>query len=306
MRALITGADGFTGRYLAGALKHLGYHVTGLFRKRPDGALSTDFVDSVSVADLLDDVALQEVIERSAPTVVAHLAAISSVDHGDVREMYEINIVGSRKLLAKIAQFAPQVRCVLLASSANIYGNASVELIDESTPPAPANDYGVSKLAMEYLAKTWFEKLPITIVRPFNYTGVGQSEQFVIPKIVGHFARKAPSIELGNIHAFRDYSDVRDVATTYADLLHNPQPGKTFNVSSGIATSPSEIIGALSRLSGHRLDVSVNPNFVRANEITSLRGNEALLRAMIPAQTKKSLEETLLWMYEASFSRFND
>jgi GDP-6-deoxy-D-talose 4-dehydrogenase len=296
MRALITGADGFTGCYLADALKQRGYHVTGLFRKQPDPAQSTDFLDSVCVADLLDDAALQEVVEMSAPTVVAHLAAISSVDHGDVREMYEINIVGSRKLLAKIARFAPQVRCILLASSANIYGNAAVEFIDESTPPAPANDYGVSKLAMEYLAKTWFEKLPITIVRPFNYTGVGQSERFVIPKIVGHFARKATTIELGNINVFRDYSDVRDVATAYAALLHTPQPGKTFNVASGVATSLSEIIGSLTRLSGHSLNVSVNPNFVRANEIISLRGNELLLREAMPIQTKKRLDETLEWM----------
>lgn len=297
MRALITGADGFTGRYLAEALRQRGYHVSGLFRRRPDPAFSTDFLDSVHVADLLDDVALQDVLETSAPTVVAHLAAISSIDHGDVREMYEINIVGSRKLLEKVAQFAPQVRSVLLASSANIYGNATVEFIDESTPPAPANDYGVSKLAMEYLAKTWFEKLPITIVRPFNYTGVGQSERFVIPKIVGHFARKVTKIELGNITVFRDYSDVRDVATTYAALLHAPQPGKTFNVASGVATSLNEIIGALTRISGHALNVSVNPNFVRANEIISLRGNESLLREAIPIKTKKRLDETLEWMF---------
>jgi GDP-6-deoxy-D-talose 4-dehydrogenase len=300
MRALITGADGFTGRYLADAIKQRGYHVTGLFHKQSDQAQATDFLDSVCVADLLDDAALQEVVEKSAPTVVAHLAAISSVDHGDVREMYEINIVGSRKLLAKIAQFAPQVRCVLLASSANIYGNAAVEIIDESTPPAPANDYGVSKLAMEYLAKTWFEKLPITIVRPFNYTGVGQSERFVIPKIVGHFARKATNIELGNINVFRDYSDVRDVASTYAALLLTPQPGKTFNVASGVATSLNEIIGALTRLSGHSLHVSVNPDFVRANEIISLRGNETLLRTTIPIQTKRRLDETLEWMLQSN------
>jgi GDP-6-deoxy-D-talose 4-dehydrogenase len=300
MRAFITGADGFTGRYLANALKQRGYHVTGLFRQRPEANASTDFLDSVCVADLLDDTGLQAVIEKSAPTVVAHLAAISSVDHSDVREMYEINIVGSRKLLAKIAEFAPQVRCVLLASSANIYGNAAVELIDESTPPAPANDYGVSKLAMEFLAKTWFDKLPITIARPFNYTGVGQSERFVIPKIVAHFARRESKIELGNINVFRDYSDVRDVADSYAELLHVPHPGKTFNVASGVATSLNEIISALTRFSGHTIDVHVNPKFVRANEIVSLRGNEALLRATKPIQTKKRLDETLEWMLRSS------
>ncbi len=295
-RALITGADGFTGRYLADALKARGYHVTGLFGKPAQSALQTAFFDAVLNADLLDGAALQHIVEVSQPTVVAHLAAISSVDHGNVREMYETNIVGTRELLSKIAQFAPQVQSVLLASSANIYGNTATEFLDESAAPAPANDYGVTKLAMEFLAKTWFEKLPITIVRPFNYTGVGQSDRFVIPKIVDHFARKAKQIELGNINVFRDYSDVRDVVSAYAALLSAPQPGETFNVASGVATSLNQVISSLQVLTGHTLNISVNPKFVRANEIVSLRGNDAHLRATIPMQTKKRLDETLAWM----------
>ncbi len=296
MRAFITGADGFTGTYLAHALRLRGFFVTGLFRTEPQHETARQHFDQIIVADLLDEAQLANAVELSSPTVVAHLAAISSVDHANVREMYETNIVGTRSLLMQICKSAPQVASILLASSANIYGNSAENFINEDCPALPANDYGVSKLAMEYLAKTWFDKLPITLVRPFNYTGIGQSERFVIPKIVDHFVRRASEIELGNTNVFRDYSDVRDVADAYAQLLVKPMPSKTFNVASGVASSLQEVIDSLRLITGHNLNIRVNPEFVRKDEIISLRGDDRRLRASVELKTKKRLNETLRWM----------
>jgi nucleoside-diphosphate-sugar epimerase len=188
---------------------------------------------------------------------------------------------------------------VLLASSANIYGNAAVPVIDESVAPAPANDYAVSKLAMEYMARLWMDRLPIVITRPFNYTGVGQSENFLLPKIVSHFRKGARRIELGNLAVARDFSDVRTVAKTYRRLLAAAPAGEVFNICSGRSHSLESLIDMMNDIAGYRIDVHVNPAFVRANEVRTLSGNNAKLASTIGAIESVPLVDTLRWMYLA-------
>jgi nucleoside-diphosphate-sugar epimerase len=214
--------------------------------------------------------------------------------------MYRGNVVGTRNLLDALASASTPPDAVLLASSANVYGNARAGTLDETVPPAPANDYGVTKAAAELIAAIYSKRLPLIVVRPFNYTGRGQSEQFLIPKIVSHARRRMEEIELGNLDVARDFSDVRGVVDAYARLLEAPQAiGGTFNICSGRATSLSEVIELVSRISGHELTARVNPSFVRADEVKTLCGSAAKVEGVIGPLAMLPLEETLRWMIEA-------
>lgn len=294
-RVLVTGADGFTGRHLCAALAASGHEVHGLVRAA--GGPEVPGAAALHTADLLEPDTVRRVVAQVQPGRVAHLAAIAFVAHDDVDAMYRVNLVGSRHLLAALAALDATPSAVLVASSANVYGNATGGVIDESCPPAPANDYAVSKLAMESMAALWRTRLPLTLVRPFNYIGRGQSNDFVIAKIADHVLRRAPVLELGNLDVERDFSDVRMVVDAYQRLMALPAPpAGPLNVCSGTGTSLREVITLLSELGGHRPEVRVNPAFVRANEVRRLVGSAAALEAAIGTLRRRPLRDTLAWI----------
>ena len=294
-RALITGIHGFTGQYMAAELRAHGWDVMGLGSQAEGGS-----VPGYYCADLLDAASLRNVVAQVRPDAVVHLAGIAFVGHGDADAFYRVNLMGTRNLLAALAQGEHRPRCVLLASSANVYGNSTEGVLTEATPAHPANDYAVSKLAMEHMARLWLERLPIVIARPFNYTGVGQSESFLLPKIVAHYRRRAPTIELGNIDVWRDFSDVRALAQAYRRLLEVCPVGATVNVCSGHARSIGEVLNIMSRISGYSINVQVNPAYVRASDVRTLCGSNDLLQRLIGGWKTAPLEETLDWMFNAS------
>ena len=290
---LITGLRGFTGHYLGAALRQRGARVVGLVQGSPQGA------DEIA-CDLTDAPSLRTVVARVRPTHVAHLAALSFVGHSDARAFYDVNLFGTLNLLEALAALDAPPQKVLIASSANVYGTPGVEVIDETVCPAPVNHYACSKLAMEHMVRTWFERLPIVLTRPFNYTGVGQDEKFLTPKIVSHFQRRAAFIELGNLDVARDFSDVRDVVAAYLALLDSDARSEVFNVCSGGATALRDVLRLMAKISGHDMDVRVNPAFVRANEIPVLRGAPHKLQARTGHTSRIPLRDTLHWMYAAS------
>lgn len=288
-RAFVTGLDGFTGRYLAAELKSAGYEVSGT---------SMDGRSGTYRCNLLEADTLRRAVVDAKPDVVFHLAAIAFVAHSDVDNMYRTNIVGTRNLLAALEEGA-KPKGVLVVSSANVYGNSPIGVITEDVGPVPANDYAVSKLAMEQMASLWRDRLPITVVRPFNYTGVGQSTQFLLPKLVDAFRRKAEVLELGNLDVIRDFCDVRSVVRAYRLLLEANSAGLTLNVCSGIGHSLMDIVAMLHALTGHSPQIRVNPAFVRGNEVRSLIGNHDALERVIGEMPVIPLRETLEWMLVA-------
>lgn len=288
--ALVTGASGFTGRHMIAALKERGYRVVGFGDSCPDA-------DQSLPCDLTEPAAVREAVLQIRPDYVVHLAALSFVAHGDAEAFYRVNVLGTLNLLEALAAQESVPRKVLVASSANIYGTPGIEVIDESVCPAPVNHYACSKLAMEHMVRTWFDRLPIVITRPFNYTGPGQDERFLIPKIVGHFKRGAHDIELGNLDVSRDFSDVADVVAAYVALLESDAHAVTVNVCSGRATSLREIIAKMNDIAGYEIEVRVNPAFVRANEIPRLLGDNAVLAGLVGLTPQIEIDTTLRRMF---------
>ena len=185
-KALITGINGFTGPFLAEELKLSGYEVIGTSSQPRLGG------KNVITINLCDLASVRELVLNVQPEIVVNLAAVSFVAHGDVSSMYATNVVGTRNLLQALDECRMPPQVVLLPSSAHVYGNLPDDPINEMANLNPANDYAVSKLAMENMASLWKSKLPIIIARPFNYTGFGQDKKFLIPKIVDHYIRGVP------------------------------------------------------------------------------------------------------------------
>lgn len=282
MRLLVTGGQGFTGRHFVKAARDHGHEVVTL------------------QADLRDQEAVRQQVLQAAPEAVAHLAAISFVGHADASAFYDVNVIGTLNLLDALAALGQPPRSILLASSANVYGNCAQSPITEEQSPVPVNHYAMSKLAMEYMARTYLDKLPLFFTRPFNYTGAWQAKSFVIPKLVTHFAQRAEAVELGNLDVEREFNDVRFVCEAYLRLLQKAMPGEVYNICSGKPVTLRSVIELLSEITGHRLQVNVNPAFVRSNEIHRLCGSPAKLAGVVGDISSPALVDTLRWMLAES------
>ncbi|WP_439475934.1 GDP-mannose 4,6-dehydratase [Brevundimonas sp.] len=273
-RVLITGISGFTGLHLSNRLLAEGCEVFGL-------ANSHDGVHVPSLcADLGETDGIADWIHSIQPTHVVHLAALSHVV-GPALPFYQVNVLGTESLLEAIRRAEVRPEKVLIASSANIYGQTRVSPISEDEPPLPANHYAASKAAMEWIARQWFERFPIIVTRPFNYTGAGQSEAFLFAKLAGAFHRRVPVLSLGNVRVARDLSDVSFVTEAYHRLLMSDLASTTLNICSGRSVAISEALAILRDLTGHDPEVTIDSALLRPNDVEVLTGDPTRLQAAI-------------------------
>ncbi|WBO22435.1 NAD-dependent epimerase/dehydratase family protein [Sphingomonas abietis] len=283
MRVALTGATGFTGRSVSAALEAAG---------------ATPVVLRV---DLRDQSAVERAVDALDFDRVIHLAGHAFVNAADWQSFYAVNQLGTLNLLEAVARKAPGARCIL-ASSAQVYGPKAEGLIAEGAPTNPTNHYAISKRAMEQGADLWRDRLDIVVTRPFNYTGVGQDTQYLIPKIVDHFRRRADVIELGNTWVRRDFGDVRSVADACVRLALAADVPPVVNVATGAVSSIGDILEQLTAISGHHIKVKVNQALVRKGDVEVLGGDATLLRDTLPDWRPRAISDILRWMYEAGAS----
>jgi nucleoside-diphosphate-sugar epimerase len=237
-----------------------------------------------------------------APDAVIHCAGISFVASKDQEAFYRVHALGTCNLLNALTKLPHKPKKILLASSATVYGNAPLTPTPEDYPLKPIDHYAMSKVAMEEMAKTFFDQLPIIIARPFNYTGPGQHDNFLIPKLIRHFAQKIPKIELGNLNVEREFNDVSTICQAYLALLEHGVPSETYNVGTGKIRSLGNVVDTLAKITNHPIKITINPDFVRANEVHRMCGDPTKLQELLARQQINlripELEETLQKMLD--------
>ena len=283
---LITGARGFTGLHLSTAAKKAGLQVIEL------------------VSNLNDFESLENEVLAAKPQYVAHLAGISFVASKDHEAFYRVHALGTSNLLQTLTKLKLAPKKILITSSATVYGNSTNNLSVEDQALSPIDHYATSKVAMEEMAKNFFDQLPIVIARPFNYTGPGQKGNFLIPKLVNHFVKKMPFIELGNLNIEREFNNVGMVCDAYLKLLDFGIPNEFYNVCSGEARSLKFVLDALKKITGHHIEIQVNPDFIRASEVYRMVGNPQKLNDLFASNgitlRMSSLEDTFRQMLNAA------
>lgn len=281
MRVLIFGASGFTGHYLCKSLAR-------------DNKIEIKGISSKNV-DIRNKDQVKLAIEGYEPKVVVNLAGISYVDSAEIGRIYDTNSFGQLNLLESLSEIEFRGK-LIFASSGNVYGNNTRTRISEDQCPDPINHYSFSKLLAENFCKLFQNKFQIIITRPFSCIGRGQAPIFLLPKIVAHFKDKKPSIELGNIDVERDFVDIRDIASMYHTLIVGECPYNIVHFSNDDTHSIREILKIMTELSDHKIDVKINPKFVRSNDLLYQRGKNNRIKNLGYSR-QYSFFETMRWLY---------
>ena len=286
-RAFVTGGGGFAGRHLLELLP---------------GATAP----SRDELDMLDGAAVRAALREAAPEAVWHLAAQASVGRSweAPGETVAENVGMTANLLEAIRAEAP-VATVVLISSGEIYGPPDRLPVDEDAPLRPQNPYAVSKAACDLLGGQYADAAGLRVVRlrPFNHTGPGQTDDYVVGTLTRQVAeaeaagRDEAVVHTGNPDSARDFSDVRDVVRAYVAAAG--LDGGVYNVASGRAVSVRELIELVRAAARIPVRHEVDPARVRAHDVAEVRGSAQRLRAATGWTPEIPLERTVADALEA-------
>ena len=303
-RVLITGARGFVGPYLVEALRRSyenNIEIIATAKKAGQHAM----LGPVRAIDVTDRTAVEDAIVGSNPTHVMHLAGIAAPTavNADPDEAWRVHLQGTLNLARVILKRAPD--CWLInVGSALVYGESAKagRALDENALLAPLDEYSASKAAADLaLGPLIRSGLKCIRLRPFNHTGPGQSEAFVVPAFAMQIARieaqlAPPVIRVGNLDAQRDFLDVRDVANAYALVMKNLErleSGTVLNIASGVPRRISDILASLIARSRVEISVEQDPMRQRPGDLPILVGDASRARRLLHWRPEYSFEDTL-------------
>ncbi|MBN2027606.1 MAG: GDP-mannose 4,6-dehydratase [Actinobacteria bacterium] len=284
MRILITGITGFVGSHLAEyALDNEeGIEVFGTvrWRSRMDNVEGIEDRVHLLDCDLRDNVAVKNTLKDVKPDYIFHLAAQSFVPTSwkAPAETLTTNILSELNLLESIRDLGMDTR-IQVAGSSEEYGLVYEHEapIKEDNPLRPLSPYAVSKVAQDYLAYQYNQSYGIFTVRTraFNHTGPRRGQVFVTSNFSRQVAliekgKKEPVIEVGNLEARRDFSDVRDIVRGYWLSLEKGEPGEVYNLGSGTAITIQALLDLILSMSDIEIEVRQMPERMRPSDVELL------------------------------------
>jgi GDP-4-dehydro-6-deoxy-D-mannose reductase len=282
---LVTGAAGFAGSHLLDLIEPSGCPVVAWRRPgEPLPAPPTGTRASWCELDLLDAGAVRRAVEDARPALVYHLAGIAHVGGSWDRtyKTLEVNVLGTYHLLAALARLDPQPR-VLVTASALVYKDHD-RAIAESDAIGPGSPYGLSKLAQEMTGAHAAEELglPVLLTRPFNHIGPRQDPSFFTASVARQIARiehhrSAPVLEVGNLDARRDLTDVRDTVRAYRAIAERGVAGRVYNVCAGQAYRIGDILDMLLGQARVTIEVRHDPARYRPHDSPLVLGDRSRL-----------------------------
>jgi GDP-4-dehydro-6-deoxy-D-mannose reductase len=313
MRALVSGACGFAGSFLIPHLLEQGDQVVGTF-------ISEESIDRSPLAqlrfekvvlDITNPAACLELVERVEPEVLYHLAGISFVPEAEAnfQKALAINVGGTSNMLRSCSIVDKSVRA-LVVSSAEVYGRIEAgELpLNENAPLRPQNNYSLTKAMAEMVAQRYsrYSAVDVITVRPFNHIGPGQNERFVTSNFALQLVciargRAKPSIQVGNLEARRDFSDVRDVVRAYR--LAALQGSGVYVLGSGCSIRIAEVLETLIEISGQKVEIQTDQERVRPLEVPEVYGSIAKARAELDWEPRYKIRDTLQDIYRYWWER---
>jgi GDP-4-dehydro-6-deoxy-D-mannose reductase len=312
VKVLVTGADGFVGRYLVERLIREGHQVIAGCRPSGEPVRAWDASPGVQVVplELTEPVSVREALGSSCEAVV-HLAAIASVREArdDPGQAWVVNAAGTARLVEAAASRLKSEGVgplILVVSSAEVYGAGPAFPRKESDPLVPQSSYAASKAAAELAALEVARRtgLRVVIARPFQHTGPGQASRFVVPAFVERLRAARVSgafqVPVGNLEPVRDLLDVRDVIEAYLALLVRGQPGEVYNIARGEGMSLRDLFQRVAALIGIEAEAVPDPSLVRSDDIPHLVGNPDKLRQATGWAPRFSLDQTLRDVVDAA------
>jgi len=306
MKALITGITGFAGSYLAEHLLTKNYEVSGTYLT-DDGLKNVENIKgkiNLIKADLSEEKSVFDIVKKVSPTVIFHLAALTSPADSFKNPVATLNnnISLEVNLLEAVRKFNLLNTKILIVSSADIYGNVAPENlpINEETPLRPTNPYSVSKIAQDFLGLSYFlsYKLKIVRVRPFNHIGPRQSPNFAVSSFAKQIAeiekgKKEAYLSVGNLEAKRDFTDVRDMVKAYGLAVEKGVDGEVYNLGSGISYKMSDVLSRLISLSSTKIEVRTDKSLLRPSDGQELICDNNKFKQLTGWKPEVSLDTTL-------------